>query len=266
MQRLMLVLGILLYAQNAVAEITAGHSVEWLAHKSEVIAEATPIAVTSFLKDDGPVRYFQARYRIDLLIKGAVTKGDVITIYHFSRSTIDPLELRKAQQKKKTLLIFVNVARNQFKRINGKYTYTHTHSFKSAFHKGQNTLPTKLYTPDSNLVSSGYKEILIRARAQVEFERDFKQRNSENKVEGGSVNVPLSSVAHTHLYGGSSSFIYVPIYKEKLIDKATLSPKLIITRHPKVEPGYRIIQPPQPDVLPRVQVPEEVKLKRILRK
>ena len=217
-KRIILVTVGILAAQTAFAEINVGMTAEWLSHKSELVALATPLKVEN-IKGPGDVWFTKTQFRLDEVIKGPQTDGDTATVFDYSYNTNDVLGLAVAVKTKKTLLILCNVAEHRFKEIDGRYIFTETHMFKSAYFQGEQV--KALYTPDFKH-PSGFSDLLKRVRSQVTHERRLFQRYWGGTVEKQSVEVPFDSEIHRSLYAGSSCYLLVPKYKQKKTEAPTM--------------------------------------------
>ena len=207
----------LLAAGTAFAEINVGMTAEWLSHESELVALATPIEVEN-IKGPGDVWFTKTRFRLDEVLKGPQTAGDTATVFDYSYNTNDVLRLADALKAKKSLLILCDVAEHRFKEIDGRYIFTETHMFKSAYFQGE---PVKaLYTPDFKHLS-GFDDLLKRVRSQVAHESDLYHRYWGGTVEKQSVEVPFDSEIHRSLYAGSACYLLMPEYKEKKTEAPT---------------------------------------------
>ena len=145
------------------AEIMVGYSAEWVAHESDLIILATPLEVENF-KGPGEVRFTKTRFRVDEIIKGGASAGDTVTIFDYSYNQQDVLGLEQAKLETRQLLIYAKIAANTFTETDGRYIFTHTHDFKSAYHAA---LPVnKLFTPELKPLIS-FAETLERTRKQV---------------------------------------------------------------------------------------------------
>ena len=193
------------------AEINAGYTAEWLSHQSSLIANATPIDVEN-IKGPGEVWFTRARFRLNEVIKGPLSKDDNVTIFDFSYNKFDVLGLNEAQKTKKELLLFATIAEQMFRQIDGKYVLTETRHFKSAYYLDKSI--EKLFTPEFNCITT-FDELLKRTRIQTKQEASLKQRYWKGSISRKSLEVPFDTEAHRDLYAGSSCYLWLPAYKKE---------------------------------------------------
>ncbi|MHC4780998.1 MAG: hypothetical protein ACYTFG_20690 [Planctomycetota bacterium] len=196
--------------RTSLAEVNVGYTAEWLAHKSSLIAVAVPVKVEN-VKGPGQVWFTRTRFRLEEVVKGAPCAGDTITVHDISTGKKDVLSLEAAARKKTPFLVFAAVTWHTLKAIEGKYAFTETHVFKSAFREGKPV--ENIYTPDFKILPS-YERLLDRARKQVERENMLIRNYWKGTIEKRHVEVPHESEAFGKLYSGSSCFLLMPEYKE----------------------------------------------------
>src|SRR5581483_6203 len=121
MRTLLIAMVALLSPLVSSAEIMVGESAEWLAHTSDLIAKATPLEVRAI---KGQVWFTQVRCRLEDVVKGPATAGDVVTIYDYSFDKPDPLDLTGAAKKGRLFLLFAAVSKNRYSEIEGKFVLT----------------------------------------------------------------------------------------------------------------------------------------------
>ena len=193
------------------AEINFGFTAEWLSHESAIIAEATPVEVEN-IKGPGDVWITKVRFRFDKVIKGSNSNGDLVTIYDFAYNEKDKLSLSEAKTNNKQLLIFVSIADHTFNEIDGKYIFTETHQFKSAFYKDREV--SNIYTQEFKRIKV-FEELIKIVETQVNYEADLYRRYWEGTIEKKSLNIPGDCEAFKSLYAGSACCLWVPDYIEK---------------------------------------------------
>lgn len=201
---------LLLSPAIARAEIAVGQTAEWLAHSSDLIAQATPLEV-QITKGPGKVWFTQVRYRLDAVLKGAATSGDVLTIYDHSFQA-DPLDLTTASKNGRSILVFASVAKNRFREIDGKFVLTLQNQPRSAFFVDEAI--KELYTPDSQRLTRS-EELIDRVRKQVQREEEFYRVYPGGDVKRESREAPWDSPAHKDLYSRSAVYVWVPSYDSR---------------------------------------------------
>ena len=120
-------------------------------------------------------------------------------------------DCKKAKGEKLEILVFTTIAEHMFKKINGKYILTVARGFKSAYYPGRTV--SGLFTPKFKILTS-FDDLLERAQAQVAHEASLKARYWNGTVQKKSLEVPIDSEAAKKLWAGSSSFLWVPEYRE----------------------------------------------------
>lgn len=191
------------------AEVRVGQTAEWLAHTSDLIAKATPLEVRT-TKGPGQVWFTQVRFRLDEVLKGPPTAGDVLTVYDYSMDRGDPLDLASASKKARPLLLFAVVAKNRHREIEGKFVLTLQDVPRSEFFLDQAV--KELYTPDSQRLTTS-DELLSRVRDQVQREKEFYRMYRRGGVEKELRESPWDSPAYQDLRSGSSVYVVVPVYQ-----------------------------------------------------
>jgi hypothetical protein len=209
MRHLLITLVLLQLPVVAHAEVMVGQSAEWLAHSSDLIAKATPLEVRT-TRGPGQVWFTEVRYRLDEVLKGPASDGDVLTVYDYSMDRADPLDLDGASTKVRLLLLFAAVSKDRHREIEGKFVVTVQDSPRSVFFLDQAV--KKIYTPDSQRVTT-IEDLVSRVRAQVAQEEEFRRMYPNGRIERESKESPWDSPALRDLYSGSSVFVWVPAYR-----------------------------------------------------
>jgi len=207
MRTLLIAMVALLSPLVSSAEIMVGESAEWLAHTSDLIAKATPLEVRAI---KGQVWFTQVRCRLEDVVKGPATAGDVVTIYDYSFDKPDPLDLTGAAKKGRLFLLFAAVSKNRYSEIEGKFVLTLQPTPRSAFFLDEAV--KNLYTPDSQRLTK-IEDLLTRAREQVRREEEFQCAYPRGCVEEERRESPWDSPAYKDLYSGSSVYVFSPAYR-----------------------------------------------------
>lgn len=210
MKLFMWVLALVLFSLPSYAEIIAGYTVEWLAHQSALVAVATPQSITDF-KGEQELQFVKIRYRLDNVLKGPLSTGDIVTVYHFNISK-SPLAVFAPFGKATQILIFCTIARNMFRDIDGKYVFTENQIFISAY--GIDQPLGKLFTPDFHLLTT-YAELLKRSKAQISYEQSLEHQYWKGIITEKRIEIPRGSEAFHALFAGSSCYLLIPDYQEK---------------------------------------------------
>jgi hypothetical protein len=206
MRTLLVSMVVLLAPGVARAEIAVGQTAEWLAHTSDLIAKATPLEVR--VQSTGRIRFTQVRYRLDEVLKGPATAGDLLAVFDYSFGMADPQDLTAASKKKRSLLLFAAVSKNRYREIEGKCVLTGQNP-RSAFFLDQ---PVQdLYTPDFQRLSE-IDDLTSRVRAQVAREEEFHRVYPGGTVKREQRESPPDSPAYKVLYSGSKVYVFVPAY------------------------------------------------------
>jgi hypothetical protein len=190
-------------------EINTGYTAEWIAHQSFMIALATPVKVEN-IQQPGKMRLTRVQFRLDDLIKGPESTGDLVTVYDYVYQEDDQVALANAQKEKKQLLICCQVSDDRPTGIIGKYVIREEYRMSTAYYAGQ---PVKnLYTSDFHLLTR-FEDLLARVREQVRYEDDQKNRYRNLTIVRKSLEVPMGTEAYHALYAGSACYLFVPDYR-----------------------------------------------------
>ncbi|MHC5097121.1 MAG: hypothetical protein ACYSOL_03210 [Planctomycetota bacterium] len=200
---------ICLFRPASIAENAVGYSAEWLSSQSSLIATARPISVE---KTDGDISLLRVRFKIQEIYKGPLSDGDSVTIYD-DAYPVSKKELifKQAIRSKASMLIYCNVAENIEEEINGKYVFTMSISFMSAYYTDKPV--QKLYTPECQILSM-FSELLERTKKQIEEQDKFFKLHRDAEVLPALIVPEVDSPAYQELYDGGYCFIFVPGYKK----------------------------------------------------
>ncbi len=208
--RIIFMAAIFMFSVPSYAEIMYGYTTEWLAHQSDLIALATPVEIESD-GGTGSSWFIKTRFRLDEIIKGPQSDGDIVTIYDLSPSYAAPFPFSDAMKNKSRILIFAKISEQMYHKIDGKYDLSERSMFRSVYYPDKPV--TKLFTPDFKLLTD-FNDLLKRTKAQVAYENDLKDKYSKGMIAKISAEVPFDSEAHKYLYAGSSCFLWIPQYIE----------------------------------------------------
>jgi len=202
---------IALYSSHLLASLSFGSTPEWLAHKSSLTFIGVPlhVSVTHLIGD----RWLTTvQFRIDRLIKGPLSVGDVVTVTSIdSKGGTDQMDLDSAAKKKRAVLVLATIAEHTFPETDGLYIFLPHFWNRPVFYVDE---PVKWIYAEAGNALRDYADVLKRIEAQSTKETDLIRRYWAGKIVERQIDAAWGSEAQKELYAGSAVIIQSIEYKE----------------------------------------------------
>lgn len=211
---------IALCSGHLAAELTSGSTPEWLAHQASLSFVGVPQRVSvSHLTGDRWLTTVQ--FRIDKLIKGPLSVGDLVTVTSIDyKGQTDPMDLNSAVGRKRDVLVLATIAEHTFPETDGLYIFLPHFWNCPVFYADE---PVKWIYTEAGAAIRDYSEVLKRIEAQSTKEAALIGRYWPGKIVQKQIDANWGTEAQKELYAGSGVLIQSLEYKEP--EKSDSPPK-----------------------------------------